>query len=196
MSDQMMEDTTSKGARLRKQAALRQHLEHMPPGALFNTGMAAIYLGVSTKTMARMRKVKNLGPPFIEPAVAEGVERTTQPVKYRKSELDIHITKRISLGGFDFANQVEPWLVNAHGAIEGSALSLSIEELMESEPLVATLLDAMVEPWASSAAMKPYRDELDAALRQVMAQVDSNLQTLQMEERTEPATGKPRRGGL
>jgi hypothetical protein len=195
MSDQMMEDN-SKGARLRKDAALREHLEHLPPGSLFNTSMAAIYLSVSTKTMARMRKVKNLGPPYIEPAVAEGVERTTQPVKYRKSELDIYLTRRISLGGFDFASQVEPWLVNAHGAIEGSALGLSIEELLESEPLVATLLDAMVEPWASAAAMAPYRNELDAALRQVMAQVDSNLQTLQMEERTEQATGKPRRGGL
>lgn len=190
MSDQIMEDT-SKGARQRKQAALREHLEHMPPGALLSTSMAAIYLGVSTKTMARMRKVKGMGPPFMEPIVAEGAERTTQPHKYRKSDLDIYITKRVNVGGFDFATLVEPWRVDGNGAIEGSALVMSIEELLQSELPVATLLDTLVEPWASSDAMKPYRDELEAELRQVMAKVDSNLLTLELEEHTAPATGAP-----
>lgn len=198
MTDDMMEDT-SKTARLRKLAALREHLEHMPPGALFNTGMAGVYMGVSTKTLARWRQARNMGPPFIEPVVAAGGVRSTQPHKYRKSDLDNFINARVNQGGFSsmgFASQVEPWLVNANGAIEGSALALSIDALLEGDPLVAPLLDAMVEPWASAGAMRPYRDELESDMRQALAQIDSNMLTLQFEENTREATGRRERGGV
>jgi hypothetical protein len=195
MTGDMLEDT-SKEARLRKLAALRDHLERMPPGALFNSSMAAIYLGVSTKTLARWRKVKGMGPPFLEPVVAEGVDRTTQPHKYRKQELDIFVSSRMSVGGFDFASLVEPWRTNAAGAIEGSALGMALEELLDSDTVVATLLDALAEPWASAGAMRPYRDELEAGMREAMAQIDSNLLTLQLEENTASATGTSKGGGV
>lgn len=206
MTDDMMEDTrqpmledTSKTARLHELAKLRGKLESMPPGALLNTSMAGIYLGVSTKTLARWRQARNMGPPFIEPVVAAGSVRSTQPHKYRKSDLDNFINARVNQGGFasmGFAHQVEPWQVNADGAIEGSALSLSIDALLESDPLVATLLDAMVEPWASAAAMRPYRDELEGDMRQALDHVDSNLMTLHFEENTTEATGRRERGGV
>jgi hypothetical protein len=189
MTGAMLEDT-SKEARLRKLEALREHLERMPSGALFNSSMAAIYLGVSTKTLARWRKVKGMGPPFLEPVVAEGVDRTTQPHKYRKQDLDIFTATRMSRGGLDFASMVEPWQVNAAGAIEGSALTMSLDELLEADLLVATLLDALAEPWVSAAAMRPYRNELEAGMRKAMERIDSNLLTLQLEENTASATGK------
>jgi hypothetical protein len=195
MVDDMLEDT-SKSARLRKLAALREHLERMPAGAFFNTGMAAIYLGVSTKTLARWRQVKNMGPPFQKQVVAEGAEASTQPYKYKKQDLDSFTGSRMSAGGFAFASQVEPWQVNGSGAIEGSALGLSIEALAESDPLVVSLLDALAEPWATAVAMRPYRDELEGDMRQALAQVDSNLLTLQLEENTPPASGQGRRGGI
>ena len=194
MAGQMLEDT-SKEARLRKLAALREHLERMPSGALFNSSIAAIYLGVSTKTLARWRKVKGMGPPFLEPVVAEGVDRTTQPHKYRKQELDIFVSSRLSVGGFDFASLVEPWRTNAGGAIEGSALTMSLDELLEADLLVAPLLDALAGPWISAGAMRPYRNELEAGMRKAMEQIDSNLLTLQLEENTATPTGK-RRGSV
>lgn len=177
-----------------KQAELRSHLERLPPGALLNAGVAAVYLDVSTKTLARWRERKNMGPPFLEPVVAEGAPRSTQPYKYRKSDLDVFVSGRLSAGGLAFANQVMPWALDEAGAIVGNALDrLSIVDLLDTDPWVATLLDALAEPWATAAAMQPYRDELESAMRQAMVQVDSSLQTLQLEERTGPATGKPRR---
>ncbi|MGN6111761.1 MAG: hypothetical protein ACTHOC_01910 [Luteimonas sp.] len=191
MTGEMLEDI-SKEARLRKLAALREHLERMPPDTPFNTGKAAIYVGVSTKTLARWRQVKGMGPRFRKPVVAKGAARTTQPHQYIKQDLDIFNANRMSSGGFDFASLVEPWQINAAGAIEGSALTLSMEELLEADLLVATLLDALAEPWVSAAAMRPYRNELEAGMRKAMEQIDSNLLTLQLEENTALPTGKSR----
>src|SRR5690606_6309795 len=168
MAEQMVEETR-KEARRSKLATLRQHLEHMPAGALFNSSMAAIYLGVSTKTLARWRKVKGMGPPFLEPVVAEGVDRTTQPHKYRKQELDIFVSSRMSVGGFDFASLVEPWRTNAAGAIEGSALGMALEVLLDSDTVVATLLYALAVPRASAGAMRPYRYYIVDTLSQALA---------------------------
>ena len=183
--------------RLRKQAALREHLERLPGTALLNASMAAIYLDVSTKTLGRWREVKGLGPPFLQPVVQEGVARTTQPYKYRKSDLELFVSSRMNSGGFAFASRVQPWLLNEAGSIVGNALDrLSIDELLESHSMAAPLLDALSEPWESAGAMRPYRDELERAMKRALDQVDSDVLTLQLEERTPAATGKRRERDL
>lgn len=194
----MIEDL-GKNARRRKLAEIRRALESMPPGALLNTGLSAIYLNVSTKSLARWRQVDGMGPPFLTPVVAKGEARTTQPYKYRKSDLDLFLSARVATGGFNsFAVDVEPWRVNEAGAIEGSALDLLRDyQMLEIDPVVATLLEALSEPWTSAGAMRPYRDELVDDMRKALEVIDSAAQTLQFEDRTAPAIGSSRGwGGL
>lgn len=184
-----------KQERMRKQVTLREHLEHLPGGALLNAGMAAIFLDVSTKTLARWREVKGLGPPFLEPVVLEGAARSTQPYKYRKSDLELFVSARMRSGGFAFANDLQPWQLDGLGLITGNALDLqSAEDLLDTDPYVATLLEALTGNWSSADSMHPYRDELESGMRDALAVVDSSLQRQQLDERTPraPSSPKPR----
>lgn len=179
--------------RLQKIAEMREHLERQSPGSLFRSGQAAVYLGISDTTLKRLR-VKGLGPVVVEPPLPPGIKRTTQPLQYRKSDLDVYISGRLGGGLMAFAERVDPWQLDAEGRIVGNALDLlDVEQLLEQDLVGLTLLEALQAPWVSAGAMQPYRDELVSSMAQMQAQVDSALLTLQFEESTPPATERSRK---
>ena len=160
-----MKKPLTKDEKAQLRAKLCAQVAQLGPDDRISTAQTAAVLDRTTKTLERWREL-GMGPECDPPEVPKGVKQTTQHFKYRKS---VVVAYRGG-GSMGFAVAWEPWAMDSRGRLQGLAYDfLDFDALLEGMAsdtvLIASIEEALQEPWVSAAAMKPYYDEHVEALK-------------------------------
>jgi len=110
---------------IRKSSEIWEALQAMPDEAIVRADRAAIYLGVSKKTLARLRQNGD-GPPYIQ-VVAEGSDARNQIVNYPMGELRAYRKSKLVTSTIHAAE------------LRGMTFS-TINDLLEEQPYWQTII--------------------------------------------------------
>lgn len=152
----------------------------LPEEGYASTAQVAIYLGVSTRTLERMRSSGHGPTPYILPTGSRG----RPPVRYKVEEVRQWPRAQAAGGG-----GIQAWVVEdgvmcgeATRLIEPRALG---EAMLENEDIVAMdLMEALAMPWRSPDDLAPYVREAEALAQGMIERAQAALSKARMEAST------------